>query len=426
MSPDPAPSLGPGGLLTCEVLVVGAGPAGGDLAAQLARAGIDVCLVDQLQDLTKSAFSSAGMPLAAMPRYGLPAELVGARWDSWRLIGPGDQWRDWSATAPLGVVLQFGALRRWLADQCQSWGGTVRLGRRAVAISHEAEALVTRLRGRDGQMETVRSAWVVDATGHSRSLIGDPEPVPGPRGRDRNLISAVGVEWLMQVPEATWEHWRGKLSFCLGSDWVPQGYGWVFPMQRGQIKLGVCRLENPGQVASPLAPLMQSLQHRLLDPQCRGGLQVLDRHGGRVRSSVKRQEPHRRGRLIALGDAVSTANLLGGEGIRHALESSRVLAPLLSEAVRIDRAGHGRAGAMKALDRYPRHLHRALGWRWSLSGRIARRTWSSLTGARGDERLSRVLKGLEQQRAEDLSALLFDYRFERYGARMLPYLLGWR
>jgi hypothetical protein len=37
-----------------------------------------------------------------------------------------------------------------------------------------------------------------------------------------------------------------------------------------------------------------------------------------------------------------------------------------------------------------------------------------------------VLKGLEQQRAEDLSALLFDYRFERYGARMLPYLLGWR
>ena len=123
--------------------MVGAGPAGGDLAAQLARAGIEVCLVDQLQDLTKSAFSSAGMPLAAMPRYGLPAELVGDRWDSWRLIGPGDQWRDWSATEPLGVVLQFGALRRWLADQCQSWGGTVRLGRRAVAISHEAEAVVT-------------------------------------------------------------------------------------------------------------------------------------------------------------------------------------------------------------------------------------------------------------------------------------------
>jgi hypothetical protein len=37
-----------------------------------------------------------------------------------------------------------------------------------------------------------------------------------------------------------------------------------------------------------------------------------------------------------------------------------------------------------------------------------------------------VLQGLEVRRAEDLSALLFDYRFERYGLRSLPYLLGWR
>jgi hypothetical protein len=28
--------------------------------------------------------------------------------------------------------------------------------------------------------------------------------------------------------------------------------------------------------------------------------------------------------------------------------------------------------------------------------------------------------------AEDLAALLFNYRFERYGLRALPYALGWR
>ena len=44
-----------------------------------------------------------------------------------------------------------------------------------------------------------------------------------------------------------------------------------------------------------------------------------------------------------------------------------------------------------------------------------------------DRRLERLLAGLEQHRqAEDLSALLFDYRFERYGLRALPYLLGLR
>jgi len=46
---------------------------------------------------------------------------------------------------------------------------------------------------------------------------------------------------------------------------------------------------------------------------------------------------------------------------------------------------------------------------------------------RADRRLERLLRGLHQtSRAEDLSALLFDYRFERYGLKALPYLLGWR
>jgi len=134
---------------------------------------------------------------------------------------------------------------------------------------------------------------------------------------------------------------------------------------------------------------------------------------------VRRREQHRVGRLIGLGDAVSTANLLGGEGSRHALASARVLAPLLLEAL-------ATADCTDSLDRYPRLLRRELGWRWSLSGRLARRTWLGLADARADARLERLLAGLQTRRAEDLSALLFDYRFERYGLKALPYLLGWR
>jgi len=115
---------------------------------------------------------------------------------------------------------------------------------------------------------------------------------------------------------------------------------------------------------------------------------------------------------------VSTANLLGGEGIRHALSSSAVLAPLLLQSL---------AGRPAGLRHYPRRLRRRLGWRWSLSGRLARRTWLGLDGAAADARLRRLLAGLEASAsAEDLSALLFNYRFERYGLRALPYLLGRR
>jgi len=55
---------------------------------------------------------------------------------------------------------------------------------------------------------------------------------------------------------------------------------------------------------------------------------------------------------------------------------------------------------------------------------LARRTWLGLADAKADLRLDRLLNGLQTKRAEDLSALLFDYRFERYGFKALPYLWG--
>jgi len=370
-----------------------------------------VLLVDQLEDLSQAAFSSAALPLDAVERFGLPASVVAHRWSGWQLHGPGDGIRHWTAARPMGAVLDFGKLRQWLVDQARGWGARVELGLRAIRCETEgADSLCTVLRERGGRLHRLSSSWVIDASGQQRALIGDP-------ATPADLVNGVGVEWLMRVPQDVWLRWSGSLSFCLGTDWVPQGYGWLFPMQPGVLKLGVCRLEDGRRRQPPLAVLQQRLVDRLLassGDRCT----VIDRHGGRIRSTVRRREVHRRGRLIGLGDAVSTANLLGGEGIRHALTSSRVLAPLLLQALDAVRSD--------PLAAYPARLRRSLGPRWSLSGRLARRTWLGLVDERADRRLSALLRGLEGCSADDLSALLFDYRFERYGLRALPYLLGLR
>ncbi len=408
--------------------MVGAGPAGGDLARRLALEGVDVVLVDRLGDLTRSAFSSAALPIETMASLGLPAEVVGSRWRQWQLIGPGSATRTWASPQPLGVVLDFGALRQWQADQCRRWGGRVELGLQACSSHQEGERMVTVLRRSDGTTLRVSSDWTVDASGQARALLGDPPPAQRPRD---GLVRAAGLEWLLQVSPACWERWADRLSFCLGSDWVPQGYGWIFPMQPGVLKLGVCRLVDPQRRQPPLGGLIHDLGRRLLaggegGNACGEPLAVLDRHGGLVRSTIRRREAHQRGRLVGLGDAVSTANLLGGEGIRHALTSSAVLAPLLQQALSAPGRSSSGQPAERALRDYAPQLRRALGWRWSLSGRLARHTWLGLHGPGADGRLDQVLRGLENRRAEDLSALLFGYRFERYGLRAMPYLLGWR
>ncbi|MCP9880930.1 NAD(P)/FAD-dependent oxidoreductase [Cyanobium sp. Alchichica 3B3-8F6] len=397
------------------MLVVGAGPAGAELARLLALAGVDVLLVDRLADLRQAAFSSAALPLAAVERYGLPSAVVAARWSGWQLVGPGAQGRQWSSDQPLGAVLDFGALRQWLADQAQGWGARLQLGVTALGWQPDGEGACTWVRDGRGGRRAIRSRWLVDASGESRALIGEPSSCPGDP-----LVAGLGVEWLLQVSSDAYAAWADRLSFFLGSDWVQQGYGWVFPMGPGQLKVGVCRLHDAQR---PQPPLGQELQE-LLQRSGLAGAVVLDRHGGRIRSTLRRREAHRQGPLIGLGDAVSTANLLGGEGIRHALASARVLAPLLLQVW--GDGGGQRGDTATPLDRYPLLLRRELGWRWSLSGRLARRTWLGLADQQADQRLERLLAGLQTKRAEDLSALLFDYRFERYGLKALPYLLGWR
>lgn len=393
----------------CDVLIAGAGPAGLLLARLLARSGTSVRVVDPLEDLRLAAFSSAALPLSAVEHFELPESVQAARWSSWQLFGPGEHCRTWMASEPSGAVLDFGELRQWLAEQAQAEAAALQLGWSVRSWRPDGSAgAIASLRGPAGVQRSVRCRWLVDATGQRRALIGEPEPSRG------ELVSGVGVEWLLELPLHTWRTWADRLSFMLGSTWVPQGYGWVFPMGPGQLKLGVCRLHDPSRTQPPLHGLLRRLQSRLgLDHA-----QVLDRHGGLIRSTIRRREPHQQGPLLALGDAVSTGNLLGGEGIRHAMASSEELAPLLLEAL---------AGRPHALAHYPRRLRRRLGWRWSLSGRLARRTWLGLHGTRADQRLGRLLQGLEAgSSAPDLSALLFDYRFERYGLRVLPYLLGLR
>ena len=393
----------------CEVLVVGAGPSGAELARLLAQAGVDVLLVDRLKHLGQAAFSSAALPLETLDRFGIPAHVVAARWSGWQLVGPGEQRRLWSAEQPLGAVLDFGALRQWLAGQAQAWGARLQLGVTAIGWHQDGAGVCTVVRDGAAGRRLLRSRWLVDASGEGRALIGEQAKLADP------LVAGLGVEWLLQVHPEQYRPWADRLSFFLGSDWVRQGYGWVFPMAPGQLKVGVCRLADPSRAQPALALELGALVQR-----CGlGQTEVLDRHGGRIRSTVRRHEPHRLGRLIGLGDAVSTANLLGGEGIRHALASARVLAPLLLKAL-------AKQAGCAVLDQYPSLLRRELGWRWSLSGRLARRTWLGLADARADARLERLLAGLQTRRAEDLSALLFEYRFERYGLKALPYLRGWR
>jgi len=395
-----------------SVLIVGAGPSGARLAIQLARAGLEVTLVDRLAEPHRHAYSSGALPLEAVRRLELPDDVVAATWQGWQLHDPSGlvhQW--WSDDDDLGAVLDFGRLRSFLWKEARRHGVELIQGCRAALSTLTADQASVRLQMRDGRTSLRSVRWLIDATGARRDLLQQAGLKPNPKDP---LLEGIGVEWLLQADDLQAASWRDRISFFLGTAWIPHGYGWIFPMQGQRLKVGVCHLppanrRTPGSLAGPLQRLIQ-----------RCGLSacpVLDRHGGPVSSSISRSEPLAAGALLAVGDAASSANLLGGEGIRHAMDSADQLADLLmAEGIRGDSRTMAR--------RYQEQLKTQQSWRWSVSGRLARRTWWGLDNPWADRRLERLIHGLSASaEAPALSELLFNYNFERYGFRLLPYLL---
>ena len=395
------------------ILVAGAGPAGARLAIRLAQAGEQVMLVDPLTDPHHNAYSSAAVPMRDALQLEIPDDCWGSRWNGWQLFDPEGWTHQWWADESLGVVLDFGRLRAALWEQACRSGVQLITGCRVALDELKEDGATVELRfgRRSSERRTIR--WLVDATGARRILLRQAGvPV---ETREDPLLKGEGVEWLLEADDRRSAPWRDRLSFFLGSRWVFHGYGWVFPMDQHRLKVGICRLPPPSstRVGGLGSCLKRLIRHCDLD-----SLTVLDRHGGLVSSPVRREQSLGRGSLLAVGDAAGTCNLLGGEGLRHALRSADLLAAVLSgeRAIPLKRDS--------LITHYSSRLRQVLGWRWGISGRLARRTWWGLDASPADRRMLRLIEALSRNAgAKDLSQLLFEYKFERYGPRLLPYVI---
>ena len=395
------------------VLVAGAGPAGARLAIRLAQAGERVMLVDPLTDPHHNAYSSAAVPMRDALQLEIPDDCWGSRWNGWQLFDPEGWTHQWWADESLGVVLDFGRLRAALWEQACRSGVQLITGCRVALDELKEDGATVELRFGRRSSERLTIRWLVDATGAPRILLRQAGvPV---ETREDPLLKGEGVEWLLEADDRRSAPWRDRLSFFLGSRWVFHGYGWVFPMDQHRLKVGICRLPPPSstRVGGLGSCLKRLIRHCDLD-----SLTVLDRHGGLVSSPVRREQSLGRGSLLAVGDAAGTCNLLGGEGLRHALRSADLLAAVLSgeRAIPLKRDS--------LITHYSSRLRQVLGWRWGISGRLARRTWWGLDASPADRRMLRLIDALSRNAdAKDLSQLLFDYKFERYGPRLLPYVI---
>ncbi|HEY7142423.1 MAG TPA: NAD(P)/FAD-dependent oxidoreductase [Methylomirabilota bacterium] len=372
VTPAAAARRAPPGRPAVEVAIVGAGPAGATAALVLARAGVEVVLLDRAplpRDKTCGGGVVARALAALPPGVDLPVERRLVRVES-RFVDAGVAVTVERA-APLVHMAMRAPLDLALAEAARAAGAALRAPCTLARVELTPDHL---------QLETsggpLRARFLIaadGATGPTARAAGWTEPL--------GTVPALEAE--VEVPPRVLERYADRARFDLGTP--AGGYGWIFP-KADHLSVGVGVFTEGGA------------RRRLRDELCRylGAVGLGEASVRRVRGAPIPVRPRRaaaRGRVLLAGDAAGLADPLTGEGISQAILSGRLAAESLL-AARLDARVAARAYVASLRRSVLRELRIARGLAWVLYRRpaLSRRLVPRL-GQLAGEALTEVVAG---------------------------------
>ena len=112
--------------------------------------------------------------------------------------------------------------------------------------------------------------------------------------------------------------------------------------------------------------------------------------------------------MVAIGDAVSTVNALGGEGIRHGMDSGNIAAQHIGQALEQQRF---------EFSGYERDLRKRFGWLWRLLTYVSNKKYLEDP----DWKIERTLRQCHRFKTEEIMDVLFHARVGRVMRRIAVY-----
>ena len=321
---------------SCDVLVIGAGPAGSACAQTLAGAGLSVLLVDQHDFPRDKVCGDALIPdsHAALRRLGVYDEVAALAQpvQHVRCVGP----RGGLVDVPGSLsVLPRKVLDHVLVRSAQRAGARLLTPLRFEAPLLDGEQVVgarfkaAGLHREAAQAHEISARWVVLATG------AVPQALTAAGLCERHTPSGVALRGYVKN-DAQVPHIR-QLQIV----WHPRlrgGYGWIFPAPGGVFNIGVgltgSHIQSDGQRGAK--GRMHNLNLRtLFDAFCElhpaardlmaSGVLQGDIKGAPLRCSMVGSRWSRPG-LLATGEAVGSTYNFTGEGIGKAMETGMLAA----------------------------------------------------------------------------------------------------
>ncbi len=364
-----------------DVIVVGAGPGGSAVATYLARCGHDVLLLDKTAFPREKVCGDGLTPRAVRELAGLG--IATREEDGWirnrglRIKGGGLQlelpWPDLAAFPDYGLVRPRHDFDATLARNAQAAGaklfertavtGPVLDPRSGRIVGVSARPVDGRGRGAGDEL-TYRAPLVVAADGVSGRLALSM----GVRKRDdRPMGVAVRTYYRSPRHDDDWlESWLELWEGRPGRSRLLPGYGWVFGVGDGTSNVGLGILNSSAAFGN--VDYRDLLRRWVATMPAEWGFGA-DTMTGPIRGAALpmgfNRTPHYTRGLLLVGDAGGMVNPFNGEGIAYAMQSGRLAAEVIAQAL----TRGSDAARERALQAYPQLLRDQLGGYYTL-GRV--------------------------------------------------------
>jgi len=224
----------------CDVLVIGAGPGGGNAALQCARQGLSTMLIEDHSAIGTPVHCGECISELACDNLNLdlPEHVISKRVHGIRVIFPDGTEK---CLTEEGYVLEKHLFERWIAEKAVEAGASMHLSHKLSSmdrVEEDGRFVGWKCDGK-GEQFPIQAKVVIDASGVAAvcsKVVNIDEDTP------LNTMGKVvaGMQYeLLEVPT------DGYLDFYIWPKYAEKGYLWMIPKCDGRANVGLVTEDRP-------------------------------------------------------------------------------------------------------------------------------------------------------------------------------------